>query len=45
MTKLKKDKEASPFIQKIVLLLFGIGPIVIMGLFLSSNGFFNPPGS
>tara|TARA_Y100001968_G_scaffold137719_1_gene125885 strand:+ start:1384 stop:1509 length:126 start_codon:yes stop_codon:yes gene_type:complete len=40
MAKLKKDKETSPLIQKIVLLVFGVGPILIMIIFLSSRGFF-----
>ena len=46
MPKLIKDKEAaSPKLQKTVLLIFGLGPIFIMGWFLTSQGFFQPPGS
>ena len=37
---LKKNEKTSPFIQKIVLLLFGLGPILIMGWFLYLKGFF-----
>ena len=44
MSKLIKEKEPSPKLQKIVLLVFGLGPIFIMGWFLTSKGFFNPPG-
>ncbi|ABX09194.1 hypothetical protein [Prochlorococcus marinus] len=43
MTKLKKEKEQSPLTQKIILLTFGIGPILIMGWFLGAKGFFSPP--
>ncbi len=41
MVKLKKEKESSPAMQKIVLLAFGVGPILIMGIFLYSKGFFD----
>ena len=41
MTKLRKDKETSPRLQKLVLLIFGLGPLFLMGWFLISNGFFN----
>ena len=40
MPKLKRETQASPLTQKIVLLLFGLGPILIMILFLYSQGFF-----
>ena len=45
MGKLIKEKEPSPKSQKLVLIVFGLGPIIIMGLFLASQGFFNPPGN
>lgn len=45
MSKIIKDKEASPKLQKITLLIFGLGPILIMGWFLKYNGFFNSPGT
>ncbi len=41
MVKLIKEKEPSPLIQKLVLLTFGLGPIIIMIWFLTSKGFFN----
>ncbi len=41
MVKLIKEKEPSPQIQKILLLAFGLGPIIIMIWFLASRGFFN----
>tara|TARA_Y100001968_G_scaffold319952_1_gene352229 strand:- start:167 stop:295 length:129 start_codon:yes stop_codon:yes gene_type:complete len=41
MAKLKKDKEINPLMQKIILLIFGIGPILIMAIFLTSQGFFD----
>ena len=41
MAKLRKDKEINPLSQKIILLIFGIGPILIMGIFLFSQGFFD----
>ena len=40
MAKLNKEKEASPALQKTVLLLFGLGPIILMIWFLASKGFF-----
>ncbi|KGG10189.1 MULTISPECIES: hypothetical protein [Prochlorococcus] len=45
MVKITKDKEASPKLQKLVLLIFGLGPIFIMGWFLTSQGFFSTPGT
>ncbi len=45
MPKLIKEKEASPRLQKIVLVVFGLGPIFIMFWFLTSQGFFNSPGT
>ena len=40
MPKLKKDNDSNPRVQKVVLLIFGIGPIFLMGWFLASKGFF-----
>ena len=45
MGKLNKEAEPSIKLQKIVLLVFGLGPILIMGWFLTSQGFFNSPGT
>ncbi len=38
-----KDKQTTPRTAKIVLFVFGIGPLILMCLFLFSNGFFNSP--
>tara|TARA_Y100001968_G_C19044438_1_gene566098 strand:- start:186 stop:320 length:135 start_codon:yes stop_codon:yes gene_type:complete len=38
-------QEQSPTTAKLVLIIFGIGPIVLMGIFLYSKGFFSSPGS
>ena len=35
--------ETTPRTAKIVLFVFGVGPLLIMCLFLFSNGFFNSP--
>ncbi len=40
MAKLNKEKETNPIIQKIALLIFGLGPILLIGWFLASKGFF-----
>ena len=45
MVKLIKEKETSPVIQKLVLLVFGLGPIFLMGWFLASKDFFSAPGT
>ena len=37
------DTKTTPRTAKIVLLVFGVGPLLLMGLFLFSNGFFNSP--
>ncbi len=37
------EKETTPRTAKIVLFVFGVGPLILMGLFLVSNGFFNSP--
>ena len=36
-------KGSSPRTAKIVLFVFGVGPLVLMCLFLFSKGFFSPP--
>ncbi len=38
-----KEEKTSPRTAKIVLFVFGVGPLLLMGLFLFSNGFFNSP--
>ena len=35
------EKKTTPRTAKIVLFVFGLGPLLLMGLFLFSNGFFN----
>ncbi len=37
------DTKTTPRTAKIVLFVFGVGPLILMCLFLSSNGFFNSP--
>ena len=37
------EKETKPITAKIVLFVFGVGPLLLMCLFLFSNGFFNSP--
>ncbi len=37
------EKETKPITAKIVLFVFGLGPLILMCLFLFSNGFFNSP--
>ena len=37
------DKTTTPRIAKIVLFVFGVGPLILMCLFLFSNGFFSSP--
>ena len=34
-------RKTTPITAKIVLFVFGLGPLIIMGLFLFLNGFFN----
>ena len=41
-TGLEKGKTDSPVLQKFALLLFGLGPIILVCLFLYSQGFFDP---
>ena len=45
-TKIKQptdDQNTKPRTAKIVLFLFGVGPLLLMCLFLFSNGFFSSP--
>ena len=37
------DINTKPRNAKIVLFIFGVGPLLLMCLFLFSNGFFNSP--
>ena len=37
------EKVSSPRTAKIVLFVFGVGPLLLMSLFLFSKGFFSPP--
>ena len=37
------EKKITPINAKIVLFVFGVGPLILMSLFLLSNGFFNTP--
>ena len=37
------EKKTTPRTAKIVLFIFGVGPLILMCLFLFSNGFFNSP--
>ena len=37
------ELSTKPRTAKIVLFVFGLGPLILMGLFLFSNGFFNSP--
>tara|TARA_B100000212_G_scaffold306452_1_gene255015 strand:+ start:132 stop:305 length:174 start_codon:yes stop_codon:yes gene_type:complete len=39
----KKDSDANKNTAKVVLFVFGIGPIIGIIIFLASKGFFNPP--
>ena len=39
----KKDSDENKNTAKIVLFVFGIGPIIGIIIFLASKGFFNPP--
>ena len=44
ITQSNEEKKTTPRTAKIVLFVFGVGPLILMCLFLSSNGFFNSPG-
>ena len=37
------ETKTTPRTAKIVLFVFGVGPLILMGLFLGVNGFFNSP--
>ena len=41
--EVNEENKATPKTAKIVLFVFGIGPLILMCLFLLSNGFFNSP--
>ena len=46
ITKIKEPTgktNTTPATAKIVLFVFGVGPLLLMCLFLSLNGFFNSP--
>lgn len=43
ITEANKEKKTTPRTAKIVLFVFGVGPLILMSLFLFSNGFFNSP--
>ena len=43
ITHANGEKETKPRTAKIVLFVFGVGPLLLMCLFLFSNGFFNSP--
>ena len=38
-----EESNPTPRTAKIVLFAFGVGPLILMCLFLFSNGFFNSP--
>ena len=38
-----EEKKTTPRTAKIVLFLFGVGPLLLMCLFLFSKGFFSSP--
>lgn len=38
-----EENITTPKTAKIVLFVFGVGPLILMGLFLFSNGFFSSP--
>ena len=37
------EKKTTPRTAKVVLFVFGIGPLILMCIFLFTNGFFNSP--
>ena len=41
--EVNKEEKTTPRTAKIVLFVFGVGPLILMCLFLFSNGFFNSP--
>tara|TARA_B100000902_G_C26566604_1_gene554485 strand:+ start:114 stop:284 length:171 start_codon:yes stop_codon:yes gene_type:complete len=42
-TEANEETKTTPRTAKIVLFVFGVGPLILMCLFLFSNGFFNSP--
>ena len=42
-TKVNKEKEPTKNSAKLVLFIFGLGPIIGIIIFLASKGFFNSP--
>ena len=38
-----EEKKTTPRTAKIVLFVFGVGPLIFMCLFLFTNGFFSSP--
>tara|TARA_B100000965_G_scaffold402159_1_gene427498 strand:- start:961 stop:1134 length:174 start_codon:yes stop_codon:yes gene_type:complete len=40
---INENKKTTPRTAKIVLFVFGVGPLILMCLFLFSNGFFKAP--
>ena len=43
ISQANEDKKTTSRTAKIVLFVFGVGPLILMCLFLFSNGFFNSP--
>tara|TARA_B100001250_G_scaffold322239_1_gene285454 strand:- start:3550 stop:3720 length:171 start_codon:yes stop_codon:yes gene_type:complete len=41
--EVNEEKKTKPRTAKIVLFAFGVGPLILMCIFLFSNGFFNSP--
>ena len=41
--EVNNENKATPKTAKIVLFVFGVGPLILMSLFLFTNGFFNSP--
>ncbi len=41
--KANDEQKTTPRTAKIVLFVFGLGPLILMSVFLYSNGFFNSP--
>tara|TARA_B100000965_G_C19328552_1_gene641961 strand:+ start:496 stop:666 length:171 start_codon:yes stop_codon:yes gene_type:complete len=42
-TEETREPSTTPRTAKTVLFVFGVGPLILMCLFLFSNGFFNSP--
>ena len=43
ISQAKEEKKTKPRTAKIVLFVFGVGPLILMCAFLFSNGFFSSP--